>query len=86
MSTAARNYRSGRSAILLTVIFTVVNTGLSLAGTNLYFLFSLTLPYVEFSLSPIGIALFVIPVGYFAACYSLSKKSRGALVGALSVC
>ena len=80
---ASFRYSSARHNLLLAIVFTAVNIVLFLTGMNLYFLFSIFLPYSFFGE---GLGLTVVAVlllAVYVLAYFLSKEKKGWLTAAL---
>lgn len=76
-------YNGARSNLLLAIVFTAVNIVLTAAGSDLYFLFSIMLPYSMFGAGTVLTVLAVALLGVYVLCYFLSKDKRGWLTAAL---
>lgn len=89
---SVKNYAMARAGLLIVLIFTLVNTLFSFFDSEMYFLFSLSLPlyfiYPEGIMAGemIDIIFLVISIVFIAAialCWLMSKKHFGWMIGAL---
>lgn len=89
-----RNYKNGRSNLLMMTVLTVVNVILLLLNATVSFPFSAFFPQFVFALLAysgaeydlfyiVGIILAVVPLGIYLLCYFLSAKRISWLVTAL---
>lgn len=89
-------YRNNCYNLLLVVIFSVINVILCVAGSESYFLFSATIPYLASvfgvaisigtgatSMTFIGCAVAIILILPYLLCWIFSKRHYGWLIGAL---
>ena len=93
---AFNKYNSSRYNLLLVLIFTLINVVICATGSDTYFLFSATIPYVvtvfgvAFSIelampafTYIGCAIAILLLVPYLLCWLFSKKKYGWLIGAL---
>ena len=80
-------YKAARANLLLALAFTLVNIVLLFAGTDSYFLFSATIPYVlainYVSIGAIAVIAALLILVVYLLCYLFSKKSYGWMIAAL---
>jgi hypothetical protein len=80
-------YRAARVNLLLALAFTLVNIILLFAGTDSYFLFSATIPYVlainYVTIGAIAVIAALLILVVYLLCYLFSKKSYGWMIAAL---
>lgn len=78
---ALEKYNTARISLLVAVGFTLVNIILEIAGTDYFFLFSLVLPYWEFTTTTLpGILIPAVSMLFFVLCGLLSKKHFGFMI------
>ena len=91
-----RKFEIARRNLLSVVIFSAINVLLVLANTNLSFLFSATFPlfvagfgqaWTQESGEPVFLlvaaAISIVVIGLYLLFYLLTKKRKGAIIGAL---
>ena len=89
---AEEKFNSARSNLLLVVILTLINMVLLVVGSDSMMLFSATIPYWAMLVGIVsvagpffigGIAVGVILLGIYFACWFFSKKHYGWMIAAL---
>lgn len=73
-------YSVSRGNLLMAIAFTVINLGMLLAGSNSYFLFSISVPYWGallgdiFGYGDLMVTVAVVLMAVYILCFFLSKK------------
>ena len=82
---AVRQFGTARTNLLIAIAFTAVNMILGLIGSEVYFLFSITLPYAlcDPEVGGVAIAVAVVVLAFYVCCYLFSKKKPGWMIAAL---
>lgn len=94
--TPAMKYNTARSNLLLVVAFTAINLVLTVLESDMYFVFSASVPLILTMIGGelatifateapyiISIVAAVAIIGIYLLCYFLSKKGRGWMIAAL---
>ena len=84
-------FNGARSGLLLAIVFTVINMILMLIGADMYFLFSIAVPYygvaigASISSAAMGVMLVigVIILAFYVVCWLAGKKHRSLMTLAL---
>jgi FlaA1/EpsC-like NDP-sugar epimerase len=92
-----KTFNTSRGNLLAVIIFTSVNIFLTITNTDLYFLFSASIPMIllyfgaefseltwSYSFSAFGIIAAFIAISFYGVCWFFSKKHRGWIVAALA--
>ena len=79
---AVQSFSSARSELLIVIILTVVNVAVATLGSNLEFLFTVTLPYAaalilnQLGMTLLGIAAAAVILPIYLWCWHLSRRSH----------